>query len=381
MRLMTALLVLAWMMLPAGAQQQKFTIDATTPEGQALQAIGQESDGAKKLTLMEEFVSKYPKHEATGWVYGQMQPLYAKAGNNEKVIDTADKILALEPDNTSAAHEALKAAEAMKSPDLILAWAVKTSDVARKVAASPKPADEDKVDDWKQAVDYAKQVDVYTQYALFKAATEATDPARRIALGEALMTRAPDSQYVPQLVGALFNAYQQAGQKEKAVALAEKVLEKDQSNEDMLLAVADYYMSKKDSAKVLLYAGKLVQVMSTKPKPAGASDADWEHKRKVTLGLGHWMAGMMLIGQNKAAAGDKELREALPFIHENPDLLAPALFQLGLVNFRLGDAGKGNTERILDAYRFFQQCAAMKSQFQGQAQKNITVIRAKYRIR
>ncbi len=381
MRLMTVVLFFAWLTLPFAAQGQKFTIDATTPEGQQLQAIGQESDDAKKLALMEDFVGKYPKHEATGWVYEQMQPLYAKAGKNEKVIETADKILALEPDNASAGHEALKAAEAMKSPDLILTWAVKTSDVARKVVATPKPAEEDKVDDWKQAVDFAKQLDVYTEYAIFKAAAESTDPAKRIQLGEALMARAPQSQYTPQLVGALFTAYQQAGQKDKAVALAEKVLEKDESNEDMLLAAADYYMGKKDGAKVLLYSGKLVTLMSSKPKPAGASDADWEHKKKVTLGVGHWMAGMTLIGENKTVAADKELREALPFIQENPDLVSSALFQLGLINFRMGDAGKGDTKKVLEAYRFFQQCAGMKSQFQGQAQKNITVIRAKYRIR
>ncbi|MCX6621411.1 MAG: hypothetical protein NTY38_10085, partial [Acidobacteria bacterium] len=193
--------------------------------------------------------------------------------------------------------------------------------------------------------------------------------------------RAPQSQYVPQLVGVLFNAYQQAGQKEKAVALAEKVLEKDESNEDMLLAAADYYMGKKDGDKVVLYSGKLVTLMTSKAKPAAVSEADWEKKKKVTLGVGHWLAGMALIGQNKAPAADTELRAALPFIGDNADLTSSALFQLGLINFRLGDAAKGDTKRILEALKFFQQCAGMKSQFQGQAQKNITVIRAKYRIK
>ncbi|MCX6621412.1 MAG: hypothetical protein NTY38_10090, partial [Acidobacteria bacterium] len=169
---MTVLLLLTFTILPVAAQRQKFTIDATTPEGQQLQAIGQEADGAKKLALMEDFVAKFPKHEAATWVWEQMQPLYAKAGKNEKVIEAAEKILAAEPDNASVGHEALKAAEAMKAPDAVLAWAIKTSDAARKMVAVPKPADADQVDDWRQSVEYAKQVDVYTEYALFRAAAE-----------------------------------------------------------------------------------------------------------------------------------------------------------------------------------------------------------------
>lgn len=381
MRLITALLLLSLSLAPLSAEQKKFNVDATTPEGQLLQSIMQESDEARKLAMMEDFTGKYPKHDAFAWVCGQMQPAYAKAGKQDKVIDLADKILALEPDNATAGHEALKVAEAQKNSDLILTWAVKTSDAARKAAAAPKPADEDAVEGWKQSVDYAKQVDVYTEYALFRGTLEAADPAKRIALGEALVTRAPESQYVSQASGSLFNAYQQAGQKDKAAALAEKVLAKDQTNEDMLLAAADHAMSQKDNEKVLLYSNKLVTLMSTKPKPAGVADADWEKKKKVTIGVGHWMAGMTLIGQNKSAAGDKELREALPFIADNNDLNASALFQLGLVNFRLGDATGGDRKRIPDAYKFFQQCAALKSQFQGQAQKNIAVIRAKYRIK
>ena len=54
----------------------------------------------------------------------------------------------------------------------------------------------------------------------------------------------------------LFNAYRQLGDKflDKLMAFAEKTLETDQSNEDMLIYVADQYVQKKRNPdKVIAY--------------------------------------------------------------------------------------------------------------------------------
>src|SRR3954466_8971699 len=108
--------------LAAGAFAQRHTlgnINAETPEGQLLQQIGQAPDEAKKLALMEDFEAKAPKHEAIGWVYGQMQPAYVKAGKPDKALAVGEKLIAMDPDDMEAAHQNLKAAEAKKDPDLI----------------------------------------------------------------------------------------------------------------------------------------------------------------------------------------------------------------------------------------------------------------------
>jgi hypothetical protein len=112
--------------------------------------------------------------------------------------------------------------------------------------------------------------------------------------------------------------------------------------------------------------------MGTKPKPEGVSDADWEKKKTTMIGLAHWMAGMTASGQNRLAQADKSLRAALPYIKDNEQLLAPALFQLGLANYQMG-RGK-NRAQLQDAISFLKQCAAIKSQYQAQAQKNVNVI-------
>src|SRR5262249_658308 len=161
-----------------------------------------------------------------------------------------------------AALQNLKAAEAKKDPTLIKKWSATTSSSARKLAATPKPADAGQEESWKNTVDYAKQVDTYTEYALYAGALSSSDPKNAIDLGETLVTRNPEGEYGTKVRTPLFLAYRQTGASDKAVATAEQVLAKDQSNEDMMLAVADSYLqSKKDPAKVHAYSTKVVEVM------------------------------------------------------------------------------------------------------------------------
>lgn len=373
MKTWVLVLAAAVVMTPAVAQRHALTINAETPEGQMLQQIGQQADQAKKLALMEQFAAQYPKHEAMAWVYSQMVPAYTKAGQYDKAMAAGAKLLALDPEDVETAHACLKAAEAKKDPDAVRTWAVKTSDIARKVAQSKKPEDEDEVEEWKRRVDFAKQVDTYTEYSLYAAALQTTDIGKKTELVETLEQRNPGSQYLPKIYGSYFVALRQAGEQDKAVAVAEKVLQKDQTNEDMLLAVADYYMRKNsDPEKVITNSAKLIEIMGSKPKPEGVSAEDWEKKKTTILGLAHWMTGVTYSTQNKFSDADKELREALPLIKGNNQLLAGAYFHLGLANFKM--------DKILDAIKFNEACTKIKSPFQAQAARNLRAIRSQYRV-
>jgi hypothetical protein len=85
------------------------------------------------------------------------------------------------------------------------------------------------------------------------------------------------------------------------------------------------------------------------------------------------MAGTALSTQGKFAPADKSLRAALPLVKSNDQLLAGALFHLGLSNYQMGK-GK-SAQQIKEARAFFEQCAALKSPFQAPAQKNLAVMR------
>jgi tetratricopeptide (TPR) repeat protein len=363
----------------APAQRHKLTINAETPEGLLLQNIGQESDDAKKLTLLEAFVQQYPKHEGAVWVYEQLVDAYAKVNQPDKVIASGEKLLELDPADVVAAHTCLKAAlETKRDPDLVLKWAVLTSDIARKITQTPKPSSEDEVEDWKARVDFAKQVDIYTEYALYAMALQTPDPAKKILLGEALEKRNPESQYITQVAEPLFLAYARTGDNAKAVALAERTIAKDQTNAEMLLAVADSYRTRKQADKVAELTNKAIGISASKPKPDGVSDADWTTWRTQIAGRANYVMGITYASLEKWPQADKSLRAALPGVGGSPDMKAETLFYLGLANYRLAEAG--STERARDALRFSEQCAAIPGRLQGPARNNVKAIRTKYKV-
>jgi tetratricopeptide (TPR) repeat protein len=355
------------------AQRHGITINAETPEGQLLQQIGQEADDAKKLVLLEQFNAKYPKHEGRLWVHELMIPAYAKTGQAPKALEACDTLLTADPADAENAHECLKIAESTKDPAAVIKWSARASDACRKVAQSAKPKEADEVEDWTKRVEYAKQADTYTEYALYAAALQTTAPEQKVALAEELARRNPDSKYQAPVAAQQFLAYQQLGQKDKAAQVAESIVVKEPDNQDMLLAAADYYMNAKNNEKALQYSIKLTEVLATKPAPAGIAEADWTAKKSLVLGLGYWMQGMIYGAQNKFAPSDAALRKALPSIQTNRQLLPGALFYLGLANYKM--------EKIPDALKFFNQCAATPSPFQAQARKNILAIRREYVVR
>ena len=369
MRLYTPVLILIITAGSALAQRHKLgTVNAETPEGLLLQQIGQAQDESKKIQLMEQFAAQSPKHEAIGWVYEQMQASYLKAGQPDKALEVGDKLVAMDPDDLDAAHQNLKAAEAKKDPDLIRKWSNQTSQIAQKVIQSKQPADADEVDAWKKRVDFAKQLDTYTEYSLYSGAMQTQDPRKRIELADALTARNPKSQYLPALAELRFNSYRQLGDNAGALAAAEKTLGTDQSQEDILIFVAYQYAEKKrDPDKVLAYSAKVVELMDTKPKPEGVSDDDWAKKKKTMSGLAHNISGKTLFEQKKLAAADKELRAALPLVEGNDQLKAETLFDLGLANYKM--------KNIPDALKFNQQCAAIKSPYQAKAAENVRAMK------
>lgn len=361
---MRTLVILIAFAAGALAQRHKIEeVDTAKPEGGLLQQVMQENDAAKKTALMEQFAQQFPKAEGTPWVLEQLQALYVKANDPDKTIATGEKLLALDPGDPEAALQNLKAAEAKKDLPAIRKWADVAAANARKVAASSQDNDEKA---------YAKQVDGYTDYALYRVVAESRDPKTTIEFIQALEAHNPQSEYLPRTQSALFLAYRQTGANDKALALAEKALATDQTNEDMLLVVCDNYLqSNKEPAKVHAYSAKLVELMATKPKPEGVSDADWTAHRNTITGVAHYMNGKLFYVEKRYPQADKELRAALPLVDKNPAMKAEVLFELGFANYKM--------EKPQDAANFYRECAAMKSPFQADAAKSLKGIQTQFR--
>ncbi|HXM40466.1 MAG TPA: hypothetical protein VN924_04395 [Bryobacteraceae bacterium] len=371
MRTIAVLFALALAVAPGWTQCHKLTeINTTTPEGLLLQKAGLEEDAAKKLALQEEFVTQYPQHEAAGWVYEQLLSAYVKAGDADKALAVGGKLAAMPPECVEDAQQTLKVAEMKKDPDLVLKWSSTTAELAQKVVASPQPKDADEVENWKARVDYARQVNTYTEYSLYAMSVQTTDPKKQSALIEALQQRNPKSEYLSKALDTLFVAYQKSGATDKAVALAQQVAATGNPSDDMLLVLTQDAAKNKDREHVHAYCAKLVEITSSKPKPDGVADADWTKRKNTILVFAYSTNGEQYFNEGKPAPADQELRKALPLAEEGSAVKTEVLFYLGLANYKM--------EKVQDAYNFFKACAAVKSPFQAQATKNLTAIRTQY---
>jgi tetratricopeptide (TPR) repeat protein len=361
MALLTALGIAAW---------AQHAYDINTPDGKMVGLILNESDAAKKQALLEQFVKTYPDSSNAAWAWIQLQQSYLESKEYDKAMEAGENALAKEPDNVEAAYNNLKAAEGKGDVDAVVKWSAATSQAARKVEQSALSGAEDKA-----MVDYAKQVDTYTEYSIYATSLKATQPAQIIALVSSLEARNPQSPYLSKAFGRYLNALQQSGQNDKAGTEAEQEVMRDPSNEDALAVAADYNMHHQDTQKTILYAAKLCEVMQTKPKPDEIDDASWQKKRQALLGLGYWMEGTAYNQQRQYAKSDQALRQALPEVKQNSQLLPLVLFQLGVADFELGKRPR-NLALLRDALKFSRESAALKSPVQADAARNARAIAA-----
>lgn len=359
------------------AFSQKLVIEVDTQEGHLLQQIDAEATAPKKLAMLEDFAKTFPNHEAINWVLGQLQLSYAASGQFDKVLEVGTRLLGLDPEDVSAAHNCLRAAESKKDVELVRRWVELTSQLARKVKQLKQPEDAAEVDEWKQKVEYAKQVEQYTEYALYFAATQSKDTKTKTSLIEALEQKNPTSEYLAQLRTAQTQVIRQVDI-EEAVIGAEDSFKKGEYNIDSLMMVANHLMSKRrDPEKVITYSNKLLEILASSPKPDDLNDADWDAKKRQMSGVSNWMIGLLYSTQERFSQADKALRLALPNL-KNSDMVAGALYHLGYVNYRMAEAG--DRIRIHDAVRYTSECIAISSAVQQQAVENLKSMKAEYNL-
>ncbi len=365
------------LMIGTAAFSQKLVIEVDTQEGQVLQQIDAEAGAAKKQAMLEQFASLFPNHEAINWVLGQLQLSYVADGKFDRVLEIGTRLLGLDPDDVSAAHNSLKAAEGKKDVDLIRRWSDQTTQIARKVKQAKKPEDPEELEDWKHKIEYAKQVEQYAEYAVYFAAVQSRDAKIKSKLIENLEQKNPNSEYLAQLRTAQTQVVRQVDI-EEAVTAAEASFAKGEYNIDSLIMVANHLMTKRrDPDKVIAYSNKAVEMLNAAPKPAEMSEADWDAKKSQMIGAASWMMGLLYSTQEKFAMADRTLRLALPNL-KSSDMIAGALYHLGYVNYRLAEAGE--RIRIHDAVRYTTECISINSAVQQQAIENLKSMKAEYNL-
>ncbi len=263
--------------------------------------------------------------------------------------------------------------EAMKKKDVaeVKRLAADTSRYARQVASEPKPTSAEDMENWTALVTHAKEVDTYSEYALYATAV-AAPPAQAIDLLTALEQQNPKSQYLDDGGYArYFQALSQTGASAKIPAVAEKALENLPDSFDLLSTLAEGSLS--TPSRAMGYAQRLIAAASKATKPQGAS-ANWEGKKNMALGRGYYLVGMLQANSQNYYEADKNLRAALPLVRGSDAMTAGTLFFLGVANYTLGSQ-TNNKARVLEAAKFSEQAAGYKSQYANQALTNAVAMR------
>jgi tetratricopeptide (TPR) repeat protein len=259
------------------------------------------------------------------------------------------------PDDMEDTHQALKeAVQAKKDAAEVKKLAAQAYALAHPLATTPE------TDTLKDAIARAREIETYTEYALYVTALQGPAEAT-VDLLSTLEQQNPKSKYLDEGYGRYFLALNQTGAASKITAIAEKAIANLPNNPDLLMVLADSALTRKQYDRAVSYGQRLAAAAS-------------EHKRNAAVGRGRYIAGVAAASGTKWAVADKELRAALPFIKDSEEMTGNALFYLGLANYQLGKMTLKKAQ-MLEAVKFSEQAAGMKCSTAQQAFKNARLIK------
>jgi hypothetical protein len=276
-------------------------------------------------------------------------------------------------DELQDAYQRLKDAHAKNDAPAVKKAAAEAHGLACDVLSSPEPAAGAEKETWAGRIEYAKSVDEFAEYALYAVAIS-QQPATLVDLISTLEQQNPKSKYLDDAYGVYIVALTKSSGAPKTTAVAEKALSHFPENEDLLLYLLTTASTHQQNDRALNFANRLVAVVNKHQKPATAAAADWERKRNYALMRGYWTAGVISAEKGQYLNADRNLRAALPLVRGNNDMLAPALFHLGVVNYQLYKMTM-NRSKLLEAAQFSEQAATIEGPYFEQARRNALIMR------
>lgn len=322
----------------ARAQVDHIVIAAGTDEDRDLQAITNEQDAAKKLTMYQDFVQKFSSNpQAVAYGDWQIAQAYQASGDFQKGLEYGDKALVASPHNLDILVSQAGLAQQAKQNSKLMDYAATGGNVCHSIAKQPKPEGMSD-DDFAQKVGQEKASQEnnceFLETSGFNVITTEADPKSRMAEIEKFSAAYPDSKFGPQVSNyAMYTLGPgQLNDKERLLSFGEKTLAADPNSLPALLLLANYYGDEGkpgSSAKAISYAQKAIEISK-----ADAPDAD--KTRKLSAGTAHNTIGWTYLKQDKSAAAIPELKTASGMLKgEDDQQYARALYGLGFAYGKL----------------------------------------------
>ncbi|HKN17942.1 MAG TPA: hypothetical protein VJX47_13415 [Candidatus Sulfotelmatobacter sp.] len=345
----------------AAAQTDQILIPAGTPEDHELQAISNEPDAAKKLTMYQDFVQKYSSNQAAvTYADWQISQAYQSTGDFKKALEFGDKALAGSSHNLDILVSQANIAQQAKDNAHLMAYAAKGGAVCSSIEKQPRPegmSDSDfknQVDEDKRA---AKSNCDFLESAGFNVIASENDAKSRMAYIEEYSVAFPNSKFQDQVSNyAMYTLGPgQLNDQARLFSYGEKMLVANPNSLPALLLLAGSYVDDPrpgSIAKATTYAQRAITV-------AKADEPDADKPRKISAGAAHSIVGYADIKEDKTAAAIPELKSALELLKGQDDQqYSIALYRLGFVYAKLNKVAEAR-EVLTEAVKISGPVQAM----------------------
>jgi tetratricopeptide (TPR) repeat protein len=298
----------------ASAQVETIVIPAGTAEDKDLNAITNEQDAQKKVSMYQDFLQKYASNPAAV-AYGswQLSQYYQGAGDLQKALDYGEKAVAGSPHNLDILTSQVMIAQQLKDNARAFKYSVQGGQAYESIEKQPKPAD---MTDEQFASLVASQKDANkTSYEFFEniafnAIAAENDGKTRMDYIETFTTTFPKSKFDEQITQYAMLSLSELKDNKRLMEYADKALAANPNNLPALLLLANYYVDSSEPGslpKAITYAQKAIVA-------AKANDPAADKTQKISAGVAHAVMGRAYAKQEKTLPSISELKSAVALL-------------------------------------------------------------------
>jgi Tfp pilus assembly protein PilF len=323
--------------MSAGAQVERITISAGTPEDRDSQAITAENDPAKRLAMLQEFLQKFSDNpQAVAYGNWQISQHYLEQGETAKAMDYGKKALAIQPRNLDILVFIAGIAQRMKATDAIVDYVVQGGTAFNAIATQPKPeglSAEEFASKVRQEQDQVRQAYEYLEATGLNALVGEQDAKKRIGYIERYIAAFPGSRFQDQATQLAIYTLGQLNDPARLASFTEKALAANPNSVGLLVVLADAFAESTDAANLARAEKYARQALDL----ARGKTATAENKLQLYSGLAHSALGYSLLKQEKTVPAIAELKTATTELKSTGgDGYSGALYRLSFAYAKTG---------------------------------------------
>ncbi len=335
--------VLVLLAVPAWSQS-KIVIPAGTPEDKALTEISQESDQAKRISMLQDFVTQYASNPAAvaygNWQLSQQYVISDPA----KAMEYGDKALAAMPDVLDILQTQADLAQQTKNYAKVVDYSCRGAVVIKNIEKQPKP-DNFSEDDFKNQIATQKAAAApiyeYLGTAAYNAMASEQDPKKRITEIERFSEVFQGSKLTDNANLLAVATYQELNDMPRLIAFGDKALAGDPKNFSLLTLLANAFAEDPKGTnltKADAYSRQAIELI--KADTTTAAD-----NKQITEGFAHQILGYTLMRQEKTTAAIAELKIAAGMLKADSAKYSITLYRLGFAYAK--DKQNANAKTVL----------------------------------